>query len=181
MKRSFLSVTFLLVALFTGCTHYHMGAPATLSFQSIYIEPIRNESYAPQAQALLADQLATAFIEDGRVRITSQKKADALLEITLKDFEKNVSATEESDTLVGRSFNITLVAQCTLINTKTGDILLHEVPISSTIDAFVDTGFQQSEYQAMPVLTRDLAKKIRDRVLSGWDMPAPKAQANTAS
>jgi hypothetical protein len=175
MKRS--NLTFLALITSTlwvgllGCQHYHLGAPATLSFDSIYIEPIRNESFAPQAQALLNEQLTMAFMEDARIKVAREDDAQALLSIVLTDYQTSVSATEESDTVVGQSFNLTLVARCTLVDTASGEMLLRDVPVSATVDSFVDEGFQQSEYQAIPVLTRNLAKKIRDLTLSGWNTP----------
>lgn len=158
-----------------GCQHYQMGEPAKLPFSTIYIEPIRNESFAPQAQALLSKQLTMTFMEDARVKVVREKDADALLSIVLTDYKTNVSATEELDTVLGRSFDLTLIARCTLVDADTGEVLLRDVPVSATVDAFVDEGFQQSEYQAMPVLTRNLAKNIRDLTLSGWDPLQPKA------
>lgn len=173
-RRNILSLATLGTLLcLLGCQHYQMGSPAALSFDSIYIEPIRNESFAPQAQALLDQQLTLAFMEDVRVKVTREDDAEAFLSIVLVDYRTNVSATEESDTVVGRSFNLTLTAHCTLVDAQTGDALLRNIPVSATVDAFVDQGFQQSEYQAMPVLTRNLAKKIRDLTLSGWDIPKP--------
>lgn len=176
MKRRNLISLFALgvLACLFGCQHYQMGSPATLSFDSIYIEPIRNDSFAPQAQALLDQQLTMAFMEDARVKVAREDDAEALLSIVLVDYRTNISATEESDTAVGRSFNLTLVAHCTLVDAQTGDVLfLRDIPVSATVDAFADEGFQQSEYQAMPVLTRNLAKNIRDLTLSGWGTPQP--------
>ena len=37
-------------AFISGCNSYQLGNPAELPFESIYIKPVSNDSFAPQAQ-----------------------------------------------------------------------------------------------------------------------------------
>jgi hypothetical protein len=78
-----------------------------------------------------------------------------------------------------RDFDLFLSAQISLYDQNRGDYMFEARTISERSNAYVDNPylnesaadlqtFQQAEYQAMPRLTRDLARKIADEVLSPW-------------
>jgi len=152
------------VSILSGCKSYQLGSPAELPFDSIYIQPVSNDSFAPQAQALLSAQLRDAFIRDGRTKlVTSAEAADAF---------------DSSDTEVASDFDLTLVAQVSLFDQNKGDYHFQERVLQESSNAYVSNpyanaaantqDFLQSEHKAMPRLTRDLARKIADEVLSPW-------------
>lgn len=179
--RSILSVTLLLLIFLSGCRSYQLGNPAELTFQTLYVKPVQNASYAPQAQALLSSQIREAFILDGRLQIvTNEADADAVLLVDLKDYRRSTAIRERADTTLGRSFDLTLEAQVALFDQTSGRYLFQNRRISERSAAFVDNpyaaagapspqSFAQAEYQAMPRITRDLAQKIADEVLSPWE------------
>ena len=76
------------VALISGCKSYQLGNPAILPFESIYIKPVTNDSFAPQAQAMLSTQIRDTFIRDGRTKLVSSKQAaDAVLIVNLTKYD----------------------------------------------------------------------------------------------
>jgi hypothetical protein len=174
-------LTLGILAALSGCKSYQLGNPAELPFQSIYIQPVANDSFAPQAQALLSSQIRQTFIRDGRTRlVTSEEEADAVLRVNLTEYESRAAARQSNDTAVARDFDLTLSAEVSLFNQNKGDYFFRDRPIEATSNAYVDNpyadsalprtqDFLQSEYQAMPRLTRDLARKIADEVLSPWE------------
>lgn len=179
-----LSIVFISLALacvFGGCRSYQLGSPAELTFESIYVKPVQNDSYAPQAQALLSSQIRDALIRDGRLQlVTSEESADAVLLVKLTDYKRETAIRDSQDTTVGVDFDLTLQAEIALFDQVNGDYLFRERRLSERSNAFVDNpyavagatrnqGFLQAEYQAMPRITRDLAKKIADDVLSPWE------------
>lgn len=176
-----MAVSLLMFAvLLSGCRSYQLGSPAELTFQSIYVQPVTNASYAPQAQALLTSQIREALIRDGRLRlVTSEEAADAVLFVNLSEYDRETATRDRQDTTVGLDFDLTLHAEVALFDQVNGEYLFQERSLSERSNAFVDDpytpagaprtqSFSQAEYQAMPRLTRDLAKKIADEVLSPW-------------
>lgn len=177
---SLLASSLGLLSLLSGCKSYQLGSPAELTFQSIYVKPVQNDSYVPQAQALLSSQIREALIRDGRLRLVlSEETADAVLLVTLTDYTRQTATRDRQDTTVGVDFDLTLTAEVALFDQVNGEFLFEGRQLSERSNAFVDNpyrgaavreqGFLQAEYQAMPRLTRDLAKKIADEVLSPWD------------
>lgn len=151
-----------------GCTSYKIGPAAALPFKTLYVEPARNDSYAPQAQALLTQQLIQQLLQQHNLTLKSSPQSDATLHVTITDFDRDVSATQQIDTALARSYRVTLTAQCDLIDNKSGKVYFKNRSVSATIDSFVDDGFQPSDYQNMPTLTRKLAEKIKNTVISTW-------------
>ena len=169
------------IALLSGCASYNLGSSAELPFESIYIRPAANDSFAPQAQALLSAQLREAFIRDGRVKVlANEADADAVLEVTLTDYRRRAAARSSADTVVAQTFDLSLIAVTSLYNQNQGSFYFQNRQIQDVTTAYTENpylqegtpetqGFQQSEYQAMPQLTRGLARKIADEVLSPWE------------
>ncbi len=129
---------------------------------------VANKSTAPQAQALLTRNLTEAFLRDGRLSIVNEDQAEATLSVTLSGFDRRLAATEESDTVLGRSFNLTLEAAATLVDNGSGKIYFKNRKLAADEIAYADGGLNQAEYQAMPLLARNLAAKIKDSVVNTW-------------
>lgn len=178
-------ITFALLALWVagflgGCQSYQFGNPTELPFTSIYIKPATNDSFAPQAQALLSSQIREAFIRDGRTRlVTSEEDADAVLLVNLTEYDRKAAARRRDDTALARDFDLILSAEVSLFNQNKGDYYFRGRMLEERSNAYADNpyaapgteqtqDFLQAEYQAMPRLTRDLARKIADEVLSPW-------------
>lgn len=151
-----------------GCSRYQFGRYAEPPFRSVYVKPAANATFAPQSQALLTLQLREAFIHDGLLQVENEARADAVLEIVLSDFERDVAATRQTDTEIADKLRLELTALCTLSDNRTGKIYFEKRPVSATADAFPGDRSQQAEYQAMPVLTRNLARRISYEVLQVW-------------
>ncbi len=179
-------LAFAALALLGGCASYHLGSPTELPFESIYIRPAGNESFVPQAQAVVSAQVREAFIHDGRVKLVSKEAdADAVLEVTLTDYVRRAAARQTNDTVSARDYDVVLTAEISLFNQNRGDYFFTERSISERSSTYVENpyaaeddlhtqGYLQSEYNAVPRLARNIARRIADEVLSPW--PAKEAE-----
>ncbi|MFP4069621.1 MAG: LPS assembly lipoprotein LptE [Verrucomicrobiota bacterium] len=169
----------LAACLLPGCAHYRPGAGAELPFDSIYIRPAENESFAPQAQALVSAQIRERFIRDGRVKVLAdESEADAVLLVTLTEYDREAGARRGDDTVTATDFDVRLRALVSLYSSEQGGFLFADREIEESTVAYVDNpyddapeatqGYHQAEYQAMPRLARDLANRITDEVLGAW-------------
>lgn len=167
-----------LAALAPGCSHYEWGAGAKLQFATLYVEPVRNRTLLPQAQAPIETQLRTTFLEDGRVQIVdSPSDADAVLQVVVTGYKRDVAATREQDAGLASKFSITLTTQCSLIDTHTGRAYFEGRVITAKTDVFTDNGNPhsslvgnqlQAEYNNVPILAEAIANHIAHNVLDVW-------------
>ena len=153
-----------------GCSHYTLGSASKLDFDSLYIAVAHNQSYAAQVDQPLSEQLRQTFLQEGNLHLADQKDADATLEVTVSDYKRTAAATQQGNTLNAQSYALTLTAKCTLADNRSGKMYFKDKLISVTEDTLVQNGdnFNESEYQAMPKLSRDLAVKVKDAVVTTW-------------
>lgn len=162
------------VTLTCSCNHYTRGLPSessitiALPFKSIYVQPVKNNSFAPQAQVLLTNQLMQGFAEAGIPVKKNPEDAGAILQVTLEHYKSYVAATKSADTFLGNSFHIDFLARVTLTGHEGGNIYLCNEPVSAEITALASEGTQEIIFHDMPALTQKLADNIKDLVLSPW-------------
>ncbi len=175
-----LAITFVALTILTslsGCTTYRLGSGNELTFKSIYVKPAENNSFAPQAQAIVSAKIRDTLIRDGRVKLlTDEADADAILLVNLSDYSHTPAARRSVDTKEARSFELKLTAQISLYEQSNGSYHFRNRTVEEntnvhTNDPFrsnAGNSYQQAEYQAMPRLAHGLARKITDEVLSVW-------------
>ncbi|MGK0177207.1 MAG: hypothetical protein ACJAT5_000388 [Lentimonas sp.] len=172
-----LALITVLAGILSACKSYHLGSPAEIPFKSIYVAPVLNHSYAPQAQAIISAMLRENFTRDTRIKLVAEKEnADAVLLVDLTKYERSDSARNRQDTGVADSFDVQIKADVSLLDQETGTYLFTNRSIQATTNAYTSNPYQDdtivayqlSERQAMEQLARELARKITDMVLSPW-------------
>lgn len=170
----------LVLATVTGCRSYQLGHPSELPFESIFIRPATNDSFAPQAQALISSDLRESFIRDGRVKLVADEAdADIVLLINLTEYDRTPGARANDSTRKGFSFDITLGAIVSLYDQNTGRYLFQNQSVDASATAYTENPYLPAgslntqtyhiaERQAMPNVTRLMAQKIADRILGVW-------------
>jgi hypothetical protein len=179
--RDTLALLLLLTVVFCGgCKSYKLGHPAELPFETIYIQPAKNDSFAPQAQALISAQVREEVIRDGRVKlITDPGKADAVLAMTLTDYSRKAAARRQDDTEVAQNFDLRLRVQLDLYDQHNGKYFFQGREVEARTTGYINNpyanaavqntqGLIQSEYNAMPQLARELGQKAADELLGVW-------------
>lgn len=167
--KCFLGLTLLSLGLSLGLSAcYHWGSPGELSFSSLYIAPVENETYIPQAQSLVSSQLRKQFLREGRILLDNKDQADAILYTTLTGYTTSTAASQEKETGLPQSFSFGLTATIRLYSVKEQKMLIKTQSIASSVVTQIDGGAQIAEYQSIPTLAQELALKIKETVLNPW-------------
>jgi hypothetical protein len=155
--------------LAAGCAHYQLGTGAELKHASIFVEPVRSEALIPQATAIVGTQVREAFIRDGRLRLAgSAADADLVLKIVLARYDREVATVRPDDTGLARRYDITLTAKATLTDNRAGKVLFENRDLSSRRGIFTDSGQIPAEYQNLPLMAEDIARRALGAVLDTW-------------
>lgn len=158
-----------LVMAGAGCSHYQLGTAGNTSFATLHVVPVTMRTLVPQAEPIIGTQLREAFVRDGRVRLeNSPDAAEATLQLTVRDYRRDVATVRPGDTGLARKFTVTLQADATLIDNRTGTVLFQDRPIIVRRDLFTDGGQLQAEYQLLPLLAQDIAARTAHAVLDTW-------------
>ncbi|MCC5839065.1 MAG: hypothetical protein JJT96_02990 [Opitutales bacterium] len=154
-----------LSAVLCGCAAYEWGRPAELAARSIFIAPVGNETELPQVAALLNAALREAFLEHGGYTLApSRARADAVVEITLRDLERAPRARLPTDTVRAASYDLSVSAAVSV--TKGGEA--HRFRVAADTVSYLSPSLPDAEYQGLPRLAQDLAQRIRDNAIYRW-------------
>jgi hypothetical protein len=168
--KIFTGISILVGSLFlAACASYHAGTPENdLKGSSIYVAPAKNDSLAPQAQALVTDAVVKAILTDGSLTVTRAADADLTLEITLVDYDRHSLSKNKLDTGLSRNETITLDALITLKDNHTGKAIFTNRKVHADGQAFFDNGQTSAERDAMPKLARELSERILTELIGQW-------------
>lgn len=164
-----LLVSWISLMACSGCAHYQLGTSAELEFGTLYVVPVKMVALVPQAEPVITAQLRSAFVRDGRVELSnSETLADATLTVIVRDYHREVATVRSGDTGLARKFIVTLTAEATLTDNRSGKVYFKNRPLVAKRDLYTDSGQQQAEYQLLPMLAEDLAAKASHAVLDTW-------------
>lgn len=150
----------------SGCS-YSLGSNARLPFSTIEIAPIVNNADLPQAQAMLARDIAGMLNREPKLSTVIENGA-AELEIEIRDFRRSIVATSSEDSVIASVQKLTLELNCSLLNTRSGKYYFRNRKISVSTDVYSGEAPGLNEHQSFPVLSREAARKVRDLVTGVW-------------
>jgi len=152
---------FLLLILVGGCSRYQWGLPVkSASFKTIYIAPVKNKAYVAQAQSVLTRQLREEILRNGYLRLSSKNNADVHLEVYVESYGRSIGAVFEKDPDTAKTLSLSLTAKCSLIGNKVQKDYFKDQTVSHSQSIKADGFAQPIEYQKLPEITREVAKKI---------------------
>ncbi|MDR1413606.1 MAG: LPS assembly lipoprotein LptE [Puniceicoccales bacterium] len=168
MRKIFLLLSFCALSLASGCLHYAKGSGAHLEFSRIYVSPVKNDSFAPQVQALLTRQIREKLANQQNLEIAPSPENSVTLEITIENFEQSVATTHGGDTTAAKSFNEKMTVICTLRDDRIGKTYFKNYKLSDSVECQVLGDYNEARHQIMPQLTDKLADKICEIVCNPW-------------
>lgn len=159
-------VPFLLLPL--GCTHYRLGESTGSGPQNVFVRPAENRSLAPQAGLLVTESIRQSLLTTGDIDLADRDESESRLTVVITSFDRGVAATDPEDTQRATAYRLTLTAEATLISSDGSRTWFRERIFEASDQILTDSGVIQAEYQAMPLIARELGRKIADAVDSSW-------------
>jgi hypothetical protein len=155
---------------FSGCANYHLGTDSALSFSTIYVAPVVNETNLPQTVAIVSTQIREAFLKEPRVvLVNTPDEADVTLNVHLVKHSREGQTRLTSDTGLVRKFDVTLEAEATLHDNRSNKDIFKGRKLQAVRQVFTDGGQQlQAEYQNVPLLAESLAKSLVGATVDVW-------------
>ncbi len=171
-KTAVLMCAFLCAA---GCGVYEPVEIIPDHLQSIRIEPVRNETSQIGISSDLTQELIDEFIREGRFTVTSSPDADAILYTTVASYSQIPLSYDEN--FVVQEYKIAMVANLRFIDNVEKLTLWQEKRegFSGGIEAWVnysvspEVGITETEEEARERLIENLAQRILQRTVYGWD------------
>ncbi len=172
MSRLFQSLTALAVLVgLSSCASYQMGQPGESgSYESVYVQPVRNESTYPMLKSSLTASVRKAIADTGFLEIAPSGSADTVLETRVVSVTRDIAAVSSIDVGRGRKYELEFETLCSLYR-KSGNSL-QPIFVNRRIltkqDIFADSGQVNAEHQASPEIARNIAQRIAESIVDTW-------------
>jgi hypothetical protein len=158
----------LLSTLVFGCAGYHIGPVTKTSFHSIAVPMFRNETLVPQLEAQISNAIIQRLQQDGSLQIESRSRADVVLSGTVERYDRIALRSLRTDTGVPREFRISITIRVEARDRRTGETVLKPTEVEGTSDVFIGEDQQSAEYQALPLVADDIAKRVAGLLVESW-------------
>jgi hypothetical protein len=158
----------LLSGFLFGCAGYHIGPVTTTSFHSIAVPMFRNETPRPQLEAQISNAVIRRLQQDGSLRIESRSRADVVLTGTVERYDRIALRSLHTDNGVPREFRISITVRVEATDRRTGETVLKSTEVEGTSDVFIGEDQTSSEYQALPLVADDIAKRVAGLIVESW-------------
>ncbi len=171
--RAWLCTPLVALAL-AGCAGYQLGPtngqPA--GGRSIQVNPIANQTLEPRLGDALTIALRKQLQKDGTFRLNTHNQGDILLTGTILELDRQAISFQPTDVITPVDYEITLTAQITARDRRTGRVLLDRKVNGRTVvrigPGTSATNWQPlAERQAMPLLADDCARRVTALLVDG--------------
>jgi hypothetical protein len=161
-------IAVILLPLISGCMHYSKESCTAFGFDRVYVDPAENDAFAPQAQAMLTEQLRMRLAIHPGLQLAQSPKNAAVVRVTIIGVERMSASVRDSDPSRAKSFDIAMSLLCSLIDEKTGRFYFKDYTLSDSVECLTYGDYREAEHQIMPQLTAKLASKIYEIVCNPW-------------
>lgn len=163
----------LLCLLWAGCASYSLKeASSSGELRTLTIDPVVNESYAPQVISLLTRDLRDSFIREGSVRLVDgDRRSDARLRVRVVDYRESFVSGRDED--AGRPASLALDMTVAVELDSTSAAIRDRIPndwrFTESVPVYAEPSIRDGASMHLPALTQKISRRVRDAVLSPWD------------
>jgi outer membrane lipopolysaccharide assembly protein LptE/RlpB len=171
-KKYLLAVFGLLLC---GCGVYEPIEIVPDHIQTIRIEPFENNTQQIGLIADLTEELVNEFIKEGRLTVVSAPDADSTLKGTIVEYSKIPLSYDEN--FVVQEYKLTMIVNLKYYDNiqkvrlweYTREDLLGGIEVWVKYYVGPDSAIPETEEEARDRLVEDVAEKILQRVVYGWE------------
>ncbi|MDI6775041.1 MAG: LptE family protein [Verrucomicrobiota bacterium] len=159
----------LVPALLAGCTAlgYRLGSALPRDIRAVSVAPFVNRTREPQLEAETTRAMLQEIQKDGNLRVVAPEQADAILEVTLTEFEQAPIRYDRRDVTMGREFRMKATARV-VFRRKTQEEKLVDRPVIGEARFEATGDLSTPKREALPRLAQDLAHRILESVAECW-------------
>jgi hypothetical protein len=168
MKQRFHYFTAVLLLFLSGCLGYHIETGRPEKVQSVYIEPILNQTDEPAIEIQMMHALQQRAQFDGRIKLVDRPEdADALLQVRLTDYRLHATAYNNDIETMPEQYRLRIEARSTLSRPDSGEVISRSDTYGEAT-FFFKSDLTTSKRNALPTATDELARFIYDDLIDQW-------------
>jgi hypothetical protein len=167
MKISTILLLPLLGLVFTGCSGYRVGSTLPENVQSVSLRVV-NRTDEPSIEVAVMKALRAELQMDGRLRIVSPGDEDAVLSVTLHQYNLDALSFDRRKGSLAREYRMVLTASSVLSNAESGDVILENPELLGEAEFPYASDLTTAKLGILPDAAADLARKVVSLVTTAW-------------
>ena len=161
-------VTALGCALTLGCAGYHLGPVSNPGYKSVAVPMFKNRTLKPQLEAQVTNGVIKRLQADGTLRVESAENADIILAGEIVRYRRDPLRSVREETNKPREYRISIEARIEAHDRVSGNTVLKSTVVTGRAETFIGTDQQSAEYQLLPLIADDLAKRVVTLLVERW-------------
>ncbi len=158
----------LVAALLGGCYTLGETKPSMMRNVTTLAVPVsKNKTLEPNVEALLADTIVKKLQNDGTYTITSESRADAVVNTTLLQVTREAARSVRGNVLATSEYRLVTRIGYEVVEQSTGRKLLFG-EVAGRTSFFVGSDIQNDEIQALPLAFADAAVSLASQLSEGF-------------
>ncbi len=155
-----------LLALAAGCRAYVWTSSVPEDLRKVAVPTFRNESDVTEHGSVVARQVLREFQREGTYRIASREDCAIEVQGVVKDAGQHTIAYERKTGLRNREHRLSVVAEVSFINRKTGQVLVNDRRYRAQTTFLANDDVLTAQRDASGRIAEDLARQIVDDALA---------------
>jgi len=166
IPRIFLSVA--AASLLNSCAGYRLGSMLPPDIKSVHVPTFINKTDEPLVDVETTQATIEQIQLDGSLKIAGPDDADAVLEVTVYDYNLSPIAFRSDRVTQTDEYRVNLTAQILLKRRVSGDVVVEDPAVMGETTFLVTGDLTSAKRQALPEAASDLAKDIVERMVEAW-------------
>jgi hypothetical protein len=155
-------------ASLSGCAGYRVGSMLPPDIKTVYVPTFVNKTKEPLIEVDTTAAVIEEIQKDGSLLLADADTADAILDVTLVDFQLQPISFQRDNQTAARQYRLVMVASYVLRRTA-NDTIVSESPAVSGDAVFDLIGdMSSSKLRGIPNTATDLAHKIVEQLVESW-------------
>lgn len=151
-----------------GCAGYRLGSMLPPGIRTLHIPTVDNQTGEPLVETEVTRALMSRIQTDGTLRIDRDASADAVLHVVLREYLMEGIAFERGPSARPNEVRITLVADLSFMDARTGEILSRHTGARGSATTEFAGNASATKRNALPAVAEDLARDIVRRIVEAW-------------
>lgn len=164
MKKLYYLFMLLTALFFVGCGVYSFSGSLPPHIKTVAVPLFENDTVEVDIVDLISDEIRTAIIKDGNMKVVGENESDAVVTGKIKDVIESADTFSKGE--VAKQFKIQVFAEVSFFDKKKNKAIWEEPSMEGY--ARYDADNPGGRADALKEALQMIAKDIIDKTVSGW-------------
>jgi hypothetical protein len=155
---------FLALLTVTGCG-YRVGSLLPKDIKTIYVPMFINNTPEPELESIVTNGIIQEFILDGTLKTSEESDADTILIGEIIDYRREPLRYSSDE--VTTEYRLLIAVKLTFKDLRRNELILENPRVEGYSTFFVGSSLPESERQNLPLVVKDLAHHVVEKVVEG--------------